>query len=179
VPPTTFHTERLTLRPWDPDDPSDVATAFDIYRRDEVARWLGANPAPWTDEQMAHEKLLRWQSWMDEEPGYGLWAIVPDGLASPVGTALLAHLPDGEGEDTEDVEVGWHLHPDHWGHGYATEAAQRLMEHARDDLGLSAINALAYPGNDRSLAVMRRLGMVPRGETDRWYGVQLLWWSTP
>ena len=80
---------------------------------------------------------------------------------------------------TEDVEVGWHLHPDHWGHGYATEAAQRLMEHARDDLGLSTINALAYPGNDRSLAVMRRLGMVPRGETDRWYGVQLLWWSTP
>ena len=126
---------------------------------------------------MAHEKLLRWQSWMDEEPGYGLWAIVPDGVPSPVGTALLAHLPDSEGEDTEDVEVGWHLHPDHWGHGYATEAAQRLMEHARAPTtsGLSAINALAFPGTDRSLGVMRRTGHGASGETDRWYGVQLLW----
>ena len=71
------------------------------------------------------------------------------------------HLPDSEGTLTEDVEIGWHLHPDHWGNGYATEAATRLLRHADETLGITEINALAYPGNDASIAVMRRLGMQP------------------
>lgn len=179
MPQPTLTTERLTLRPWDPDDPGDVAAALSIYRRDEVARWLGAHPAPWTDEQQAHERLLRWQATGRDDPGFGLWAIVPDAVRRPVGTALLVHLPDAEGSKTDDVEIGWHLHPDHWGHGYATEAAQRLLQHARATLGVATVNAVAYAGNDASVAVMRRLGLLPHGETDRWYGVPLQWWSTP
>ena len=171
-------TQRLTLRAWDPDDPEDVAAAFDLYSRDEVSRWLGAHPAPWESEQAAHDRLLRWQSVGFDAPGYGIWAVVPTGGHEPIGSALLMHLPDAEGTLTEDVEIGWHLHPDHWGHGYATESATRLLRHADETLQVSEINALAYPGNDASIAVMRRLGMQPRGETDRWYGVQLQWWST-
>ena len=169
---------RLTLRAWDPDDPADVAAAYDIYRRDAVSRWLGAHPAPWESEQAAHDRLLRWQSVGFDAPGYGIWAIVPTGQHEPIGSVLLMHLPDSEGTLTEDVEIGWHLHPDHWGHGYATEAAARLLRHADETLEITEINALAYPGNDASVAVMRRLGMVPRGETDAWYGVHLQWWST-
>jgi RimJ/RimL family protein N-acetyltransferase len=167
----------LSLRPWDPDDDADVLAALDIYRRDEVSRWLGRHPAPWADADAAHARLLRWQSTARENPGLGIWAIVPTGEQRPVGSALLVRLPDGEGHLTDDVEVGWHLHPDAWGRGYATRAARRLLEHGRDSLGLDTVHAVAYEGNDASVAVMRRLGMQAHGETDRWYGVRLQWWS--
>ena len=179
VPLPLLITERLTLRPWDPDDPGDVSAAFDIYRRDDVARWLGAHPAPWTDEKAARERLLRWQSGgRDDLPGFGIWAVVPKGDETPVGSALLVHLPDAEGTPTDDVEIGWHLHPDAWGKGYATEAGLRLLRHATETLGVDVVNAVGYAGNDASFDVMRRLGLQPRGETDRWYGVHLQWWST-
>jgi RimJ/RimL family protein N-acetyltransferase len=176
---TTFATQRLTIRQWDPDSAEDIAASFDIYRRDEVAKWLGAHPEPWASEAVAHQKLLRWQESGEEDDGFGLWAVVPDAVGHPVGTVLLVPLPDADGEDTSDIEIGWHLHPDHWGNGYATEAASRLLQYARETLGIAVVNSLAYQGNDASLGVMRRLGMVPRGETDEWYGVHLQWWSTP
>jgi RimJ/RimL family protein N-acetyltransferase len=173
----TLTTERLTLRAWNPDDPDDVSTAFDLYRRDEVARWLGTTPDPWPDETVARDRLLRWQVSAEEEPGFGILAVVPDS-GRPVGSGLLKHLPDAEGAPTPDVEVGWHLHPDVWGNGYATELGLRLIDHART-LGIDVVHAVAYADNEPSLAVMRRLGMIDRGMTDRWYGVQVRWFSTP
>ena len=172
-----MRTARLTLRPWDPATEDDVAAAYDIYRRDDVARWLGATPAPWPSLDAARQRLQRWATVGDEHPGYGLWAVVPSTLGQPVGTVLLVNLPDADGVLTTDVEVGWHFHPDHWGRGYATEAAGRLVEHGFEDLGLDVVNAVAYAGNDPSFAVMRRLGMTPRGETNRWYGTTMQWWS--
>jgi RimJ/RimL family protein N-acetyltransferase len=176
---TTFRTERLLLRPWDGADENDVTALYDIRSRPEVARWLGATPRPWTDVQQSRDTIVGWSQLADEEPGYGLWAIVPDGVDRPVGTALLVRLPDGGGTVTDDVEVGWHLHPDAWGNGYATEAAQRLLQHGFDELRLDVVHAVAYAGNDPSTAVMRRLGMRPRGTTDQWYGVEMEWWSIP
>ena len=57
------------------------------------------------------------------------------------------------------MEIGWRLHPDAWGHGYATEAGRAALEAARDQLGLTRIIAVIDPGNAASLAVARRLGM--------------------
>ena len=171
-----LRTPRLTLRSWRPDDPADVEVAYDVYRRDEVARWLGATPAPWTDLDYTRARLARWASVPEGMPGFGLWAVVPDEVAHPVGTVLLVPLPDGDHAPTDDVEIGWHFHPDAWGHGYATEAAAALLEHAFTTLDLDCVNAVAYDGNAPSFAVMRRLGMTPHGPTDRWYGTTMQWW---
>ena len=81
---------------------------------------------------------------------------------------LLKPLPNGVGE----VEVGWHLHPDSWGRGYATEAARAVVDRAFDD-GLLEVYAVVRPGNEPSLAVCRRLGMQPLGRTTRWYHREL------
>ena len=170
-----FRSERLILRPWDPDDDADVESAFDIYRRDEVARWLGSNPQAWTSLEQTRQRLERWRTVSEEQPGFGLWALGLDRSSPPVGTVLLVRLPDGDGELTDDVEVGWHLHPDHWGKGYATEGAQTLLEHAWQ-MEVPEVNAVARPGNQASIAVMRRLGMKRQGLTDRWYGVEHEWW---
>ena len=71
--------------------------------------------------------------------------------------------------ETEDIEVGWHLHPDSWGHGYATEAARGAVERGLA-AGLDEIYAVVSPGNAASMAVARRLGMASIGRHTNWYG---------
>jgi len=47
---------------------------------------------------------------------------------------------------------------DGWGQGYATEAATAWLRHAFDDLALPRLISITIPANERSIAVMRRLG---------------------
>jgi RimJ/RimL family protein N-acetyltransferase len=57
------------------------------------------------------------------------------------------------------VEIGWRLSARHWGKGFATEAAKTLLAHGFETLGLAEIISFSVEGNDRSEAVMRRIGM--------------------
>ena len=60
----------------------------------------------------------------------------------------------------DDIEVGWRLARAYWGHGYASEAAGAWLEHGFATLGLPRVISVADLPNQRSLAVMHRLGMV-------------------
>jgi RimJ/RimL family protein N-acetyltransferase len=60
----------------------------------------------------------------------------------------------------DDVEVAWRLAREHWGHGYATEAATGWLDHGFGALRLPRVISMTDPPNRRSLAVMGRLGMV-------------------
>ncbi|MGW1057665.1 GNAT family N-acetyltransferase [Micromonospora rubida] len=163
-------TERLLLRDWTAD-PADLARIFDIYSRPEVARWLNAPGLPLTDPAQAADRLATWR---ERHAGhgdrYGTWAIEVRDTGVVVGTALLKPLPGrDEGVLTEDIEVGWHLHPEEWGHGYATEAARSLV--ARElATGTPRVWAVVSPGNTASMAVARRLGMTHVGRRTDWYG---------
>jgi RimJ/RimL family protein N-acetyltransferase len=59
------------------------------------------------------------------------------------------------------VEIGWRLGTPFWGQGYASEAAQAVLEFALTDRGLDRVISIARIGNDPSENVMRKLGMVP------------------
>ncbi len=91
--------------------------------------------------------------------GWGRWAVGVKGGEPFVGMVGLrrvdAALPGAGG-----VEVGWRLHPDHWGHGYATEAATASLGFGFDESGLAEIVAFTATVNTRSQAVMERIGMV-------------------
>jgi RimJ/RimL family protein N-acetyltransferase len=167
-----LRTERMILRPW---SEQDVTAFFEIYSRDEVTKWLGAHPRrPVSDLENARKRLLGWRRFHDGfEAPYGLWAIVPlgldalevgsaaaDGSDAPVGTALLLPLADDDGP-SDQVEVGWHLHPDYQ--------------------GPDQVLALTDLDNVKSQAVAARLGMVNQGPTDRWFGETLLQfrWTRP
>lgn len=158
-----LRTDRLVLRAWT-TDPADLARLADIYGRTEVTRWLGGPPTVAPGELVA-----RWAAVHAADDRFGCWAVEPvAGAGVPAGTLLLKPLPNGVGE----VEVGWHLHPDCWGRGYATEAAAAVIDRAFQR-GLPEVYAVVRPGNEASLAVCRRLGMAPLGRMTRWYGVEL------
>jgi [ribosomal protein S5]-alanine N-acetyltransferase len=154
-------TDRLIARPWTLDEP-DLAAAYDIYSLPEVARWIGAAMEP-------AEIRVRIERWAQPttDPTYGVWAVEertqPD---RPIGSVLLRPLPP----DEEDVEIAWHLHPRLWGRGYATEIGRAAARRAFET-GIDEVFAIVRPGNERSSAVARRLGMEYVGRTDKYFGL--------
>nr|WP_239521662.1 GNAT family N-acetyltransferase [Geodermatophilus sabuli] len=155
-------TGRLRLRPWTTRR-DDLSRLTDLYGRDEVTRWLGGPPSVTPVELVA-----RWAGVCAGEGPFGVWAVEVAGVATVAGTVLLKPLPGGVGE----VEVGWHLHPDCWGRGYATEAARAVIDRGFA-AGLPEVYAVVRPGNVASAAVCTRLGMQPLGRMRRWYDVEL------
>jgi len=93
------------------------------------------------------------------EHGYGLWAVEPlDGSATFVGIVGLQHVAF-EAHFTPAVEIGWRLAHHAWGKGYATEAARAAVAFAFDEPALGELVSMTTVDNERSRAVMRRLGM--------------------
>jgi RimJ/RimL family protein N-acetyltransferase len=87
--------------------------------------------------------------------GYGIWLIRERSRAEPAGTAGLRPLDD------VGLEIFYSLAPGAWGRGYATEAARAVVGHALGTLGLPEVLAEVDEGNTASVAVVKRLGMVP------------------
>jgi RimJ/RimL family protein N-acetyltransferase len=96
------------------------------------------------------EKILRRY---DGRDGLGWWAVEVDGAV--MGDVVLKPAPF-----TEGIEVGYHFVPSAWGNGYATESSRRLMDYGFHQLELDRIVAAVAVDNERSLAVMGRLGLV-------------------
>lgn len=161
----SFPSDRLVLRPWEVED-SDFL--LDLEGRWEVLRYLGTNRRAVTSRAEALASIQRRRA-VGEHPIHGIWLIThKDGTR--LGNLLLKPIPLSAGEEPAvpvDVEIGWHLHPDAWGHGYATEAASAVIVDAFSR-GQERIIAVTHPDNHASQAVCRRVGMHPRGQTRRY-----------
>ena len=92
------------------------------------------------------------------EHGFGLWAVEIPSVAPFAGFAGLL-VPQVSTHFTPCVEVGWRLAFEYWGHGYATEAARLALGHAFGAFALSEVVSYTSVLNQRSRAVMERLGM--------------------
>lgn len=99
--------------------------------------------------------------------GWGPWAVEVAGGAPFVGMVGL-HQVNAALPCAPAVEVAWRLLPDHWGHGYATEAAAASLDYGFGPAELDEIIAFTTTLNTRSQAVMERIGMVhdPEGDFD-------------
>lgn len=64
------------------------------------------------------------------------------------------------------VQIGWTLRADHWGHGYAREAAEAMLALGFARLGLTTVFAQTSERNDASWRLMERLGMRRRADLD-------------
>jgi RimJ/RimL family protein N-acetyltransferase len=160
-----LETERLILRSWTAQDADFV---FDMYSRWEVQRFLGTTPSVMQERDEAVKVLQRWSDL--EHPIHHIWAITRRDDDQPLGTLLLKSIPASgtDGKPSGDTEIGWHLHPDAWGSGYASEAAARVLAYAFES-GLDRVVAVTYPDNTASQAVCLRIGMEHLGSTDVYY----------
>ena len=143
-------TERLRLRPVTADD-LDAVVAQNADAR--VMTWFGG---PMAAEQAAAWMAKQLDHW--QKHGFGRMAVDLDGVV--VGFVGLTRT-DFDAGFTPCVEIAWRLAFEHWGKGYATEAARAVVRDGFDRLGLDEIVAITTPGNTRSRRVMERLGMVP------------------
>ena len=168
LPEVPEPTTRLAFRRW---RESDAPLILDMYSRREVYRFLGSVPMPVHD---LDEALARVEARNVRTHGLdGIWAVVRADGDEVIGTVLLVPLTRTDGEASDVYEIGWHLHPDAWGNGYATEAAGAVIARARDG-GLADVRAVVFVDNAASHAVCRRLDMTQVGLTTEWYNAELV-----
>jgi len=108
-----------------------------------------------------------------ERHGWGEWAVEERAGGALVGRVGFKYHPDFTA-DASRVEIGWLLARRFWDHGYATEAARLALHEGFERLGLKRVISISAPSNQRSLGVMRGLGMAEAGRT-RWHGLEVVW----
>jgi RimJ/RimL family protein N-acetyltransferase len=151
-------TERLILRPF---QDSDLDAWADLNSDPDVMRYLGG---PLTRAESDREAAGINQQWEADRFGFLAIERASDGaFLGAGGLSREAWYPD-------TLEVGWRLDRSHWGHGYATEAAAHWLAYGFTELGLPRINSVTDTPNERSIAVMRRLGMTFDHTADLTFG---------
>lgn len=171
-----LRTARLELRRWRDGDRAPFA---ELNADPEVMRYF---PRPLTAQE-SDAFVDRIEEGF-ERNGFGLWAVEIDGrFAGYTGLNRTSFTtPMGP-----HVEIGWRLAKWAWGHGFATEAAQCVLEVAFARLELTEVYSFTTESNARSEAVMRRIGMVRRTDLDfdhpntpDWWGMKhIVYWTQP
>jgi RimJ/RimL family protein N-acetyltransferase len=80
--------------------------------------------------------------------------------------------------ELREANIGYELHPAHWGHGYASEAAHAIVRFGFEDIGLHRIWAETVADNLGSQRVLEKLGMRREAHfrEHQWYRDR--WWDT-
>jgi RimJ/RimL family protein N-acetyltransferase len=113
-------------------------------------------PATLTAEQS--DQLANWVFEHTRRNGFGPWAVEIPGVAPFVGFTGLS-IPSFSAAFTPCIEVGWRLAREHWGRGYATEAAKAALDFGFNRQGLDEIVSFTVVANAASRRVMEKLGM--------------------
>lgn len=154
--PAEWPTVRLRLRQW---RASDRAPFAELNADPRVMEFF---PAPLTRAQ-SDAMVDRWEALIDAR-GWGFWAVELEESGGFIGFVGL-HNPSGDLPFSPCTEIGWRLAFDHWGRGYATEAARAAGTWTLDAHPIDQLQSLVDTDNTRSQAVTRRLGMQPASET--------------
>lgn len=148
--PLELHTKRCVLRQW---KASDFAPWAEMNADPEVRRYF---PYVATEAQ-AHGEAERCRDALAQR-GWGMWALELPGMLPFAGFVGL-NVPHYDAPWVPAVEIGWRLARAAWGQGFATEAAQAVLDFGFERLGLSEIVAITVPSNAPSRRVMARLGL--------------------
>ena len=151
-----IQTERLTLRRAHKDDLADL---HQVLRDPRAMAYWSTPPHP----DMATTAL-----WLDRLLAVDLagsveFVVVYQGVV--IGTAGGGTLP----------EIGYILHPDHWGKGFAHEAMVAVIAHAFANHPVDHLMADVDPRNAASIKLLKRLGFTLSGHADNTFCIAGEW----
>lgn len=194
--PLELTTERLHVRP---PKQTDLHQLHRVLGDDRTMRYIGDGTGRSLDRvQLA----LDWSMNLYASRGLGGFIVEHKDTSEVIGDALLVPIlhsgvapkdPITGAIDSSDlslrgphIEIGYRLHPDAWGQGYATEAAAALFEYAtrptaRGGLGLEYLVGVTHPDNIPSQRVLEKVGLTHQGLSDLYYDQQtmLFTWQRP
>lgn len=143
-------TERLIMRRWRQTDKPPFAALNADPRVMEFFPALGT-------QERSNQMVDDFNMQLDDI-GYTFWAIERRDSGEFIGFVGLnqfsADLPF-----CPCVEIGWRLAHDHWGNGFATEAAKKSLQLAFTEFGMTEVVAFTTLANERSRQVMEKIGM--------------------
>jgi ribosomal-protein-alanine N-acetyltransferase len=139
--------ERIGFRQWSQDD---FVLAKGLWGDPEVTRLF--SKLPLSDQQIQ----ARLDSEIDQEKIYGVqyWPMFELATHHHIGCGGLRPYK----VDENIYEIGFHLRPQYWGKGFATEAGRTISAYAIDQLGIAALFAGHHPENIGSQKTLRKLG---------------------
>jgi RimJ/RimL family protein N-acetyltransferase len=150
-PTYPLRTNRLLLRPYTDDD---LAALFEIERLSETARYLYNEPLTLDATRPVLERRKAMTSIDDEHDDLLLALTLAD------SDAVIGHVNlERTSRDHRQGEIGYVLHPEHQGQGYASEAAALMLRLGFEELGLHRIVGRLDARNEPSARVLERLGM--------------------
>lgn len=150
-------TDRLLMRRWRPDD----RDRFAVINADvQVMRFF---PAPLNRSES--DALVDRIEAGFETNGFGLWALERRDNREFIGFTGLSVVPSNI-PCAPAVEVGWRLHPDAWGQGFASEAARRALHRGFTEFAIDEIVSFTAAINLPSQRVMQRIGMTHDSSDD-------------
>lgn len=148
-------TDRLLLRAWRRADAEAITRLLDDP---EMAKLLMVIPHPFVAFDARTLIRAAWRR-LTTGRGFDLAVVLKESPDEPVGSVGL-----GLSEEGRRGDLGFWIGREYWRRGYATEAARRLMDFARDALGVTEFTATAAEDNAGSIEVLRKLGFT---ECDR------------
>ena len=151
---TKLTTARLELHPLDAERDARALHAIRSDRR--VWSTMGGSQPPAADVEATR---------MAENGGWG-WTIRAAGTELIIGSVSL--FPG----DEVSRSLTWYLHPDHRGHGLASEAVSTVVDHLLGTAGFARLDAWIDHTNPRSIGVARNAGMTERGRMAYYSAVQ-------
>jgi len=154
-----LESKRLIILPWIPE--VDAPQAFASSGKSNVSSCLNCEHF-----NLQEENIHGFKKFND---GTGFWAIIGKQTQELIGGILLKKLYDINENPTFNYEIGWHIHQESSGEGYATEAALKIINYGFHTLNLPALIAIIDPKNTASLKVAQKLGMTSLGVTDNYY----------
>ncbi len=145
---TIFQTPRLTLREFEPEDTDALAK---VLSDSETMRYY---PAPY--DRVGVTDWIERNRVRYEKDGFGLWAMLLNSTAELIGDCgLVRQSVDG----VDEIEIGYHVRRDHWGRGYAPEAARACRDYGFSRLEADRLISLIRPENRPSCRVAEKIGM--------------------
>jgi ribosomal-protein-alanine N-acetyltransferase len=165
-----LNTERLILREL---LFADAEALFKMDNNPNVHTYLGNKPKQTIEECLDYISEIRNQYITNK---IGRFAVVLKDTNEVIGWAGLKFITEPENELVNFYDIGFRLQEEHWGKGYAQEAAKAWLDYGFFKLKKGTIYASAHLKNKNSIKILEKIGMNYKSEY-MWNDLPCVWFE--